>query len=137
MNELKNKNTFCVVYIFFFMKNESINNDDTSNICYICFELLSLHEYLTLSCKNCYHLECLETWWKYHGSIVCPVCNINTCIPDHDNYDMFESNTSPIVTSHDNTFEFNGALKRCCLIMPIACCFIIIFILLGTQKCYK
>jgi hypothetical protein len=121
------------------MKNEEVNTDN--NICYICFELLNLHECLTLSCTKCYHLKCLETWWTHHGSIVCPVCNTNECIPDNVYYDISNNTTlplsssSPIVTN--GIYQYNRALKRCCLIMPIASCFIVIFILLGIQKNYK
>ena len=122
------------------MKNEEVNTDN--NLCYICFELLNLHECLTLSCTKCYHLKCLETWWTYHGSIVCPVCNTNECIPDNVYYNISNNTTtlplsssSPIVTN--DIYQCNSALKRCCLIMPIASCFIVIFILLGIQKNYK
>jgi len=81
--------------------NNTTNNDDSDNICGICFEVMKPVNSIRLNCqgKHQFHVECIETWAVSHPT--CPFdrekLTLNDLIPTFGSFNAFRYYTTIVL----------------------------------------
>lgn len=113
-----------IIQTYFFVLNSSPIEDE----CPVCYEVKNIETLSCHECKKCFHLDCIESWFKTNTGRTCPHCRTKwkfeidiqeKPVPIHIELNQFtpiyrtraRDNSSSIIPRHRRDLTVRGTIS--------------------------